>query len=264
MFFWRRRHPVSEEELSAYLDGELEGARRDRVEAHVEECAACREILGELRSVRQALRDIPRATAPRSFAVREADVHPEAAPRAVGALGRAAPLLSGVATAAVVVFGVLVGIDLTGGIQSGADDEAYPAAIRYAPEDGEPGAPMPDEEEEALSGDVDGYAPEGTPLPGGSQGTDEGLPVAAEPVPECDESAPCDDGETSVSYSSLSPTPAPDEAMAAARANDVEFREGLGAEDDGPSRMRVAEAAAAAVALVAGGSVALVWWRRRA
>ena len=36
-------------ELSAYLDGELEAADRLRVEAHLAECAECRQVLEELR-----------------------------------------------------------------------------------------------------------------------------------------------------------------------------------------------------------------------
>jgi len=48
-----------QEQLSAYLDGELEGAARARVEAHVSACAACREELEELRALDVDLRRLP-------------------------------------------------------------------------------------------------------------------------------------------------------------------------------------------------------------
>ena len=45
MFFWHRRHPVGDRELSAYLDGQLSPASRVRLEEHLEACAAFQAIL---------------------------------------------------------------------------------------------------------------------------------------------------------------------------------------------------------------------------
>ena len=126
MLFWRRKHPIADQELSAYVDGQLSPDARGRLEQHIESCAACRETVDELRALRSALQALPREDAPRSFALREADVRPQA-PQPAGMLTRATPLLSGVTAAAFIAFGVLVGIDsgaLDGGAGRGADDSA--------------------------------------------------------------------------------------------------------------------------------------------
>ena len=43
-------HELHNEELSAYLDGELDEARRGRIEQHLEACVRCRETLNAYRS----------------------------------------------------------------------------------------------------------------------------------------------------------------------------------------------------------------------
>ncbi len=265
MFFWRRRHPVTEEELSAYLDGELDDAARAGLEAHVEDCAACREVLEELRAVRQALRDLPREPAPRSFALGEADLRTAPAPWAMGAFARAAPLLSGVATAAVVVFGVLVGIDLAGPASQGAADKnVAPAALQSVSDEAEKGAAAPDNGEQAPSGDAGMEAADATSEPPATEGI---LGIAPSPGPTagCDGTEPCEDGssERSSGYAATTPAPAPGGTMTGAEETEGELPARPGAEAGGPDQIRVAEGAAAAVALLAGGSLALVWWRRR-
>jgi len=42
-------HELRREDLSAYLDGELDEARRGRIERHLEACDECREALGAYR-----------------------------------------------------------------------------------------------------------------------------------------------------------------------------------------------------------------------
>ncbi|MCH7717978.1 MAG: zf-HC2 domain-containing protein, partial [Chloroflexi bacterium] len=54
---------MGDQELSAYVDGQLPSAARARLEEHVQACAACREALEELRALRGALRELPRAAA---------------------------------------------------------------------------------------------------------------------------------------------------------------------------------------------------------
>ena len=44
-------HPVEQEEVMAYLDGELEAARAAGVAAHLDECAGCSALAAELRRV---------------------------------------------------------------------------------------------------------------------------------------------------------------------------------------------------------------------
>lgn len=55
------------EQLSAYLDGELEDGERKQLEAHLVDCAACQRELAELRQMRQILRALPKPALPRSF-----------------------------------------------------------------------------------------------------------------------------------------------------------------------------------------------------
>src|SRR5262245_4848585 len=58
-------HEMWSDRLSAYLDGELKKAERERLEAHVAECAACAVALAELREVMtraRSLVDTPPAT----------------------------------------------------------------------------------------------------------------------------------------------------------------------------------------------------------
>jgi hypothetical protein len=48
-------HPVEQEEVMAYLDGELPPQRSAFVEAHMEECAECQRLAAELRGVSRQL-----------------------------------------------------------------------------------------------------------------------------------------------------------------------------------------------------------------
>lgn len=45
--------------LSAYLDGELHGSRRDHVEAHLDECEVCQAELESLEGLSDLLQEIP-------------------------------------------------------------------------------------------------------------------------------------------------------------------------------------------------------------
>jgi anti-sigma factor RsiW len=50
--------------LESYLDGELDRAAVDEIEAHLSGCASCRAELAELERLREALRAVPRPRAP--------------------------------------------------------------------------------------------------------------------------------------------------------------------------------------------------------
>lgn len=236
MWFWRRRHPVSDEELSAYIDGQLAPAARTRLEAHIETCAGCQDALAELRSLQGALSALPQAQAPRSFALREVDVDLHETASQVGMFSRATPLLSGVAMVAAVVFVVLVGVDLSGpgsggrgddesgaGFATSADLEAAPAPGTIAVADELDGDDARMDEQGFVEGD-----------------SDEAEPEAPQALPA--------DGSPDLPATSFEPPPATD----------------IVAEDDDRTLLRAAEAAAAAVVLVAGGSLLLARWRRRA
>jgi hypothetical protein len=236
VWFWRRTHPASDEELSAYIDGQLAPAARTRLEAHIETCSGCRDALAELRSLQRTLGALPRAQAPRSFALREADVHLHEAASQVGMFSRATPLLSGVAMVAAVVFVVLVGVDLSGPGSSGRGDDASGAG-QATSVDLELAAAAPEAADE-LGGD-DALLEDGSFAERG----DDGDTVA----PEAPQSLPAD-GSPDLPATSFEPPPSAE----------------LAAEGDDRTSLRAAEAATAAVALVAGGSLLLAWWRRRA
>ena len=113
-----RRHPVSEEQLSACLDGRLSTRAQERVDAHLKACADCSRKLEETLSLVAELRRLPRATASRSFAI-----SPElaAATRRAGdrarqeerATARRVYLgLSGATAAAAVLLIAVLGVDL--------------------------------------------------------------------------------------------------------------------------------------------------------
>jgi anti-sigma factor RsiW len=53
-------HMYTRRRLSAYLDGELHGDGRGRVERHTRECADCDKTLGALSHIGAALRDLGR------------------------------------------------------------------------------------------------------------------------------------------------------------------------------------------------------------
>ena len=63
------RHERLRESLSAHIDGRLSEHDRVRVESHLGACQACRAEIAGLRAAREALRGLPLAEAPRSFAL---------------------------------------------------------------------------------------------------------------------------------------------------------------------------------------------------
>jgi len=64
-------HPADwdqqQEQLSAYLDGELSLAEQEALERHLPTCARCQQALAELRAVRRLLHALPAPALPRSF-----------------------------------------------------------------------------------------------------------------------------------------------------------------------------------------------------
>ena len=55
------------ERLSAYVDGDLEPKERERIEAHLEACAACRRQLWQLRQTLNLIRSLPEEEPPPSL-----------------------------------------------------------------------------------------------------------------------------------------------------------------------------------------------------
>lgn len=57
------------EELSAYVDGELDGPEHAELESHLKTCSSCRSRLEGLRQAVSAIRALPMETPPRNFTV---------------------------------------------------------------------------------------------------------------------------------------------------------------------------------------------------
>jgi hypothetical protein len=120
---WLNKHPRLRNNLSPYVDGRLTASETTVLEAHIALCEACRRELDELRATASALRGLPQAEAPRSFAITPGMLERRAmaAARPTPALG-AGMRLAGAAVAAALAV-VLVG-DLTIGGGGGASREA--------------------------------------------------------------------------------------------------------------------------------------------
>jgi hypothetical protein len=243
VLFWRDRHNVREEDLSAYVDGELSASVLQRVEAHLETCEACRETITELRAVRQSVKELPHASAPRSFALREADVASAPTSGAVGLFGSMTPLLSGVAAIAMVAFVVLAGFDVS---SNGSNDLSRVAGGTLASvtvesaDQAPPDAALPQTSSPLEYDDADGGAsPEA--LPGDGDFTLDGdSEEGAAPAVGDTERGGADDAER------LGNKP-----------------QNLSSGDDNETGLRIAEAVAGGIAVVAGGAALFMWWRRR-
>lgn len=230
-------HPITEAALSAYVDGELSAGERSRVERHLDGCATCRETLAGLRAVRSALQALPRATAPRSFALRQADVRPRAAARSAGWF--ASPALAGVAMVALVSFFSLVSVDLI--VQSGGTADksntgavVQPAADSFGFAEDQSERPPDDKDNRQAVGTLSGSDATATPL----------LPATGAPAEAGD------DDDAVLNYAEATAVPLLPATAAPAETDG----------DDG-TVLHIAEAGTAALAVVAAG--AFVFTRRR-
>lgn len=153
--FWKKWEHIPQELVSAHMDGRSHGRECQRVEEHLELCAACREEMEGLRSTVALLRRLPVAPVPRPFAL---DV---AAARQ--APGVPYPLaLRVAATVAVLLLAMLVAADFWGFLpqrggglvptarpgmdasQSSLGAELGPVSPPVAAPSGNPQAPSPD------------------------------------------------------------------------------------------------------------------------
>ena len=90
------------EQLSAYLDGQLDTAEHDFVISHIEFCTDCRLELHELDSARTAIRSLPGLEPPEFLSVHRDRVERERSARRKVVAGAV-----GIAAAAAVVFALL-------------------------------------------------------------------------------------------------------------------------------------------------------------
>lgn len=245
--FRRGGHARWQEQLDAYLDGELAPAAVRRFEVHLEACSACAVALETTRGLKAALASQPGLQAPRSFALTPAMAggrEPARPPRPLAVTYR---LAQATAFAAIAGFATLVVVDASGGGSpaAGDDDDAGAAEIRM----------------------TSGYAPEATAEPtpsgalvppgagGGIVDDGEGSANAAGStetfIDEGDETTPEDARQADPAEKGGAPSdlPAPD-ALAVSAPED----------DEGPAGLRIVEAALAGLA---GLSLAAVFVLRR-
>ena len=254
------RHPRGE--ISAHADGELAPDRLDTLEAHLTGCERCRTEFDELLAVRSALRDLPQATAPRSFTLTPAMAEREPAP----VTSRATPSFVAMRVAGAgfaAVLAVVVMLDAGGIVDDtgGRSDESPTALFEddQTNRDTEAYDLLPGDDAGAPSAAGDGDLPAS-----GAGGV--GGPDGSEDAPDSDDAEPplnqqSDDGERELADA----TTAPGNDMgflsdnSAGDATAPESGDGtpatLAAEDDGVSSLLIIEIALAAIAALAiGGS----------
>lgn len=242
---WFRRREHDEEQLSAYLDGELDARQSNAVERHLASCDPCRALLEEMRETRSLLRNLPAEAPSRSFvlgpAYENAPARPATPPRR--------PALAFAPAAALVVFVALLFVD-AGGFSTSSSDEAMDtialSSMEEAPAVGYEAAPgMMDAPDSA--GTETGDANSDTPQP-------ELRSASPEPGTTDDEMAP--PSQDGVELETFSESDAPPAEM----SPQPMVREGGGDDSGGISTLRLLQAGAF-VALLASGFYVFVWPR---
>ncbi|HZP26684.1 MAG TPA: zf-HC2 domain-containing protein [Dehalococcoidia bacterium] len=156
-------HQRLRDQLSAYLDGELNVRQSVRLDAHLETCEACRGLLEELHLTRDTLGRLTAVPAPRSFALTPQQAAGAPAPRL-----KALPLAWGLATA---VSAFVLAFALVGDLAS--NDTSVPANQPTAAQESA-GAPptsalRANANAQASGQPFDNQAPPAEPAPGEAQ-----------------------------------------------------------------------------------------------
>lgn len=181
----KSEHDWVEQSLSAYIDDELSGTDKARVERHLRECQACARSLSTLRQTVALLKELPTVPAPRSFALRPSRVHVK--PR-VTAPARGYGLLKGATALAALLLVLLVGGDLAfqvlGGLPMAARAPLAPAPeLAFIPSPMPSVVPMPATEEVPLDHEkaADEWAEEAPPV--NAEAASPPVPAPSEPAP---------------------------------------------------------------------------------
>ena len=177
MMFWFNRHRRRRDQLSAYIDGELDASAAERLERHLSQCGRCRREMEQLSATVAALQELPAVEPPRSFTLSPERVAPRppmpvASPLAFGARIAAAGVATALAVVLVVDLGDLGGdgvtdeatapqmmrseanedeLEAAGGAAAPEEAQGAPAAAAGAEDDAEDGA-------ETFMSDTDGAA----------------------------------------------------------------------------------------------------------
>lgn len=192
MMFWFNRHRRLRDQLSVYIDGELDTSAAERLERHLAECGRCRQEMEQLRATVAALQELPAVETPRSFTLSPERVAPRppmsvASPLAFGARIVAAGVAAALAVVLVVDLGDFGGDGVTDEAtapqmiaERRADEnelEAGDGAV--APEEAQ-GAPAAEDDEATFMGNGDtDQVEEPPPAEGGLETT----PTPPSPMP---------------------------------------------------------------------------------
>jgi len=125
MFWTKRTGHLSDEDLSAYIDGELSGGRLDAAQRHVASCPDCSAAIDELREVKALVSQLPEVEPSRSLVLNPAmagvgQKRPQQAPRRSS--------FAFVPAAALVLLVALFAADLTVSTSNTSNDEASTAS----------------------------------------------------------------------------------------------------------------------------------------
>ena len=192
MMLWFNRHRSLRDQLSAYIDGELDASATERLESHLAECGRCRQEMEQLRATIAALQGLPAVEPPRSFTLspERAALRPQmpmASPLAFGARMAAAGVAAALAVVLVVDLGDFGGDGVTEEatapqmMRSEAIDEELEAAAGVAAPDEAQGGPATADDGATFMGDADTDQVEEPPLAEG--GLEETPAAAPSPMP---------------------------------------------------------------------------------
>ncbi len=214
MMFWFNRHNRLRDQLSAYIDGELDASAAERLERHMAECGRCSQEMEQLRATVAALQGLPAVQPPRSFTLSPERVAlrppaPVASPLAFGARIAAAGVAATLAIVLVVDLGDFGGDGVTQEatapqmMRSETNDMELEAADDTDATDGALDAPAAEDDGATFMGDADtDQVEEPPPADGGLEPTRTPpspiptLPPDAIIVPQGEEGAPIPRGLT--------------------------------------------------------------------
>ena len=190
MMLWFNRHRCLRDQLSAYIDGELDASATERLESHLPGCGRCRQEMEQLRATVVALQELPAVEPPRSFTLSPERVAPRppmpvASPLAFGARIAAAAVAAALTVVLVVDLGDFGGDGVTDEatapqmMQSeAAEDELEAEGGVAAPEEAQ-GAPAAEDAEATFMRDAEAEEAEAPPAAPGEAGQPDEAEAAA-------------------------------------------------------------------------------------
>lgn len=139
------RH-IRTEDLSAYIDGEVDDSERDAIAEHIVACAECRTELAQLRATVRLLSELQQGSPGRSFQLAMEHVRHQSQRSPVV---RLLPVVRSLSVAAIILFIVASGALLLGNAR---DDASLPSGSSIASETGATGGASQDAGEANTSG----------------------------------------------------------------------------------------------------------------